>query len=146
MGTAHGRIVLNDRELSRCGNVNILSPHYRCSLRIHPLVWILSVPTVHAVHVVHHWHSAASAVSRVVGSADHPCPYAPAFSEGVIHSVSPNEIEPVLSVEAKHRNWRSVVDTLCNRKFDYMIGCICGPYKASRCSQTPQGGFETCIQ
>ena len=34
----------------------------------------------------------ASAVSRVVGSVDHFCPYAPTFSEGVTHSVSPNKI------------------------------------------------------
>ena len=127
LGTAHGRKVL------------------------YPLIWILSVPTIHTIHprrehsVVHHWHSTASqggcfsyplavkgrlhplcksicgvhsasnghypsqcfhrrkppqpkktlrasTVLRVVGLADHFCPYAPTFFEGVPHFVPPNKI------------------------------------------------------
>ena len=37
LGTAHGRKALNDRELSRGGNGNVLSPYYRCPLHIYPL-------------------------------------------------------------------------------------------------------------
>lgn len=43
----------------------------------------------------------ASTISWVVGLADNSCPYASTSPKSVRRSISPNEIKPVLSVEAR---------------------------------------------